>query len=48
VEEEHPKATFGEIEAAVDERVNQLRAQLIEDVVFWVHFCLDFGVYHTD
>jgi YgiT-type zinc finger domain-containing protein len=30
---EHPKATFGEIEAAVDERVNQLRAQLIEDVV---------------
>jgi hypothetical protein len=30
---EHPKATFREIEAAVDERVNQLRAQLIEDVV---------------
>ena len=30
---EHPKATFREIEAAVDERVNQLRAQLIEEVV---------------
>lgn len=30
---EHPKATFREIEEAVDERVNQLRAQLIEDVV---------------
>src|SRR5260221_7636132 len=30
---EHPKATWAEIEAAVDERVNQLRAQLIEDVV---------------
>jgi YgiT-type zinc finger domain-containing protein len=30
---EHPKATFREIEAAVDERVNQLRAQLIEDMV---------------
>src|SRR5258708_37817942 len=29
---EHPKATFREIEAAVDERVNQLRAQLIEEV----------------
>jgi len=30
---QHPKATFREIEAAVDERVNQLRAQLIEEVV---------------
>ncbi len=30
---EHPKATWQEIEAAVDERINQLRAQLIEDVV---------------
>jgi hypothetical protein len=30
---EHPKATLREIEEAVDERVNQLRAQLIEDVV---------------
>jgi YgiT-type zinc finger domain-containing protein len=30
---EHPKATFREIEAAVDERVNQLRAQLIEEEV---------------
>jgi YgiT-type zinc finger domain-containing protein len=30
---EHPQATFREIEAAVDERVNQLRAQLIEEVV---------------
>jgi hypothetical protein len=29
---EHPKATFREIEEAVDERVNQLRAQLIQDV----------------
>jgi hypothetical protein len=30
---EHPKATWAEIETAVDERINQLRAQLIEDVV---------------
>jgi hypothetical protein len=30
---EHPKATWAEIEAAVDERINQLRAQLIQDVV---------------
>ena len=30
---EHPKATWAEIEAAVDERVNQLRAQMIQDVV---------------
>ncbi len=30
---EHPQATWAEIEAAVDERINQLRAQLIEDVV---------------
>ncbi len=30
---EHPKATWAEIEALVDERVNQLRAQLIQDVV---------------
>ena len=30
---EHPKATLREIEEAVDERVNQLRAQLIQDVV---------------
>jgi hypothetical protein len=30
---EHPKATWQEIEAAVDERINQLRAQMIEDVV---------------
>jgi len=29
----HPKATWAEIEAAVDERINQLRAQLIQDVV---------------
>src|SRR5260370_19714494 len=28
----HPKATWAEIEAAVDERMNQLRAQLIQDV----------------
>ena len=30
---EHPHATWAEIEAAVDERSNQLRAQLIQDVV---------------
>jgi RNase P subunit RPR2 len=30
---EHPKATWQEIEAAADERINQLRAQMIEDVV---------------
>jgi YgiT-type zinc finger domain-containing protein len=30
---EHPKATWAEIEAAVDERINQLRAQMIEDLV---------------
>lgn len=30
---EHPKATLAEIEAAVDERINQVRAQLIEDMV---------------
>src|SRR5207245_4195563 len=30
---EHPKATWAEIEVAVDERINQLRAQLIQDVV---------------
>jgi hypothetical protein len=29
----HPKATWAEIEEAVDERINQLRAQLIQDVV---------------
>ena len=30
---EHPKATWAEIEAAVDEQMNQLRAQLIQDLV---------------
>ena len=30
---EHPKATWAEIEEAVDERINQLRAQMIEDLV---------------
>jgi predicted RNA-binding Zn-ribbon protein involved in translation (DUF1610 family) len=30
---EHPKATWQEIEAAVDERINQVRAQLIQDIV---------------
>jgi hypothetical protein len=30
---EHPKATWAEIEAAVDERINQLRAQVLQDVV---------------
>jgi hypothetical protein len=29
----HPKATWAEIEAAVDERINQVRAQLIQDMV---------------
>jgi len=32
---EHPKATWAEIEAAVDELINQLRAQLIQDVSRW-------------
>lgn len=31
--EQHPKATFREIEEAVDERMNRLRAQMIQDVV---------------
>ena len=31
--EEHPKATWAEIEALIDERINHLRAQLIQDVV---------------
>src|SRR2546429_7078743 len=30
---EHPKATWAEIEAAVDEHMNQLRAQVIQDLV---------------
>ncbi len=30
---EHPHATWAEIEAAVDEQMNQLRAQLIQEVV---------------
>ncbi len=30
---EHPKATWAEIEAAIDEQINQLRAQLLQDVV---------------
>src|SRR5579859_3504782 len=30
---EHPKATWAEIEAAVDAQINQLRAQLLQDVV---------------
>lgn len=30
---EHPHATWAEIEAVGDERMNQLRAQLIQDVV---------------
>src|SRR5881227_2519309 len=30
---EHPHATWAEIEAAVDERINQLRAQLLQDMV---------------
>lgn len=31
--QEHPKATWAEIEAAVDEQINQLRAQLLQDLV---------------
>src|SRR5260370_5211149 len=30
---EHPHATWAEIEAAVDEQMNQMRAQLIEELV---------------
>ena len=30
---EHPHATWAEIEAAVDERINQVRAQVIQDLV---------------
>jgi hypothetical protein len=30
---EHPKATWAEIEAAIDEQMNQVRAQLIQDSV---------------
>jgi hypothetical protein len=30
---EHPQATWAEIEAAVDEQINQLRAQLLQNVV---------------
>jgi RNase P subunit RPR2 len=31
--QQHPKATFREIEEAVDERLTKLRAQMLEDVV---------------
>lgn len=30
---EHPKATWAEIEAAIDEQINQVRAQLLQDMV---------------
>ena len=30
---EHPKATWAEIEAAVDEQIHQVRAELIQDLV---------------
>jgi hypothetical protein len=30
---EHPHATWAEIEAAVDEQINQLRAQLLQDLM---------------
>src|SRR3954454_10991684 len=30
---EHPKATWAEIEAAVDEQMNQVRVQLLQDLV---------------
>lgn len=29
----HPRATWAEIEAAVDEQINQLRAQVLQDLV---------------
>jgi len=29
----HPKATFGEIEAALDERLSRLRARMLEDAL---------------
>src|SRR5437588_7603285 len=29
----HPQATWAEIEAAVDEQINQLRAQVLQDLV---------------
>jgi hypothetical protein len=29
----HPKATWAEIEAAVDEQINQLRAELLQELV---------------
>ena len=31
--EEHPQATWAEIEAVVDERMNHLRAQVLQEVV---------------
>ena len=30
---EHPKATWAEIEADIDKQINQVRAQVIQDVV---------------
>ena len=30
---QHPQATWAQIEAAVDEQINQVRAQLLEDLV---------------
>ena len=30
---QHPKATFCEIEAALDERLSRLRARMLEDAV---------------
>lgn len=30
---EHPKATWAEIEAAVDEQLNQVRAQMLQELV---------------
>ncbi len=30
---EHPKATWAEIEAAVDEQMNQVRAQMLQDLM---------------
>jgi hypothetical protein len=32
---QHPRATFAEIEEEIDERVNEMRAKMLEDAVHW-------------
>jgi hypothetical protein len=32
---QHPKATFAEIEEEIDERVNDMRAKMLEDAIHW-------------